>query len=54
MLVGWIHKERGTGSRMHTHKNEQFNYVVRWTLVGSEAVRQKQEGGRVALVLPDE
>jgi quercetin dioxygenase-like cupin family protein len=35
MLVGWIHKERGTGSRMHTHRNEQFNYVVRGTLVGS-------------------
>jgi len=35
MLVGWIHKERGTGSRMHTHKNEQFNYVVRGTLTGS-------------------
>jgi quercetin dioxygenase-like cupin family protein len=35
MLVGWIHKERGTGSRMHTHKNEQFNYVVRGTLIGS-------------------
>ncbi|HSF22501.1 MAG TPA: hypothetical protein VLA81_10690, partial [Burkholderiales bacterium] len=34
MLVGWIHKERGTGSRMHTHRNEQFNYVVRGTLVG--------------------
>ena len=35
MLVGWIHKPRGTGSRMHTHKNEQFNYVVRGTLIGS-------------------
>ncbi|MGH8621262.1 MAG: cupin domain-containing protein [Burkholderiales bacterium] len=35
MLVGWIHKARGTGSRMHAHKNEQFNYVVRGTLVGS-------------------
>lgn len=35
MLVGWIHKPRGTGSRMHTHKNEQFNYVVRGTLKGS-------------------
>jgi len=35
MLVGYIHKERGTGSRMHAHKNEQFNYVVRGTLVGS-------------------
>lgn len=35
MLVGYIHKERGTGSRMHTHKNEQFNLVMRGTLVGS-------------------
>jgi len=35
MLVGWIHKPRGTGSRMHTHKNEQFNYVVKGTLKGS-------------------
>jgi len=35
MLIGYIHKPRGTGSRMHTHKNEQFNYVVRGTLKGS-------------------
>ena len=35
MLVGYIHKPRGTGSRMHSHRNEQFNYVVRGTLVGS-------------------
>jgi quercetin dioxygenase-like cupin family protein len=35
MLVGYIHKARGTGSRMHTHKNEQFNFVVRGTLMGS-------------------
>ena len=35
MLVGYIHKPRGTGSRMHTHPNEQFNYVVKGTLKGS-------------------
>jgi quercetin dioxygenase-like cupin family protein len=35
MLVGYINKPRGTGSRMHSHKNEQFNFVVRGTLVGS-------------------
>ncbi|MCW5605059.1 MAG: cupin domain-containing protein [Burkholderiales bacterium] len=35
MLVGYIHKPRGTGSRMHTHRNEQFNYVVKGTLKGS-------------------
>ena len=35
MLVGYIHKPRGTGSRMHSHKNEQFNFVVQGTLKGS-------------------
>ncbi len=35
MLVGYIHKPRGTGSRMHSHKNEQFNYVLEGTLRGS-------------------
>ena len=35
MLVGYIHKARGTGSRMHSHNNEQFNYVVQGTLKGS-------------------
>jgi quercetin dioxygenase-like cupin family protein len=35
MLVGYIHKARGSGSRMHTHRNEQFNYVVKGTLKGS-------------------
>jgi quercetin dioxygenase-like cupin family protein len=34
MLVGFIHKPRGTGSRMHTHRNEQFNYVLKGTLKG--------------------
>ena len=34
MLVGYIHKPRGTGSRMHTHPNEQFNFVVKGTLKG--------------------
>jgi len=35
MLVGYIHKPRGTGSRLHTHRNEQFNYVVQGTLKGT-------------------
>jgi len=35
MLVGYIHKPRGTGSRMHSHKNEQFNFVVQGTPKGS-------------------
>ena len=35
MLVGFISKPRGTGSRMHSHRNEQFNFVVQGTLKGS-------------------
>ena len=35
MLVGMIDKPQGTGSRMHSHANEQFNYVVKGTLQGS-------------------
>ena len=34
MLVGSIHKARGTGSRMHSHPNEQFNFVIQGTLMG--------------------
>jgi quercetin dioxygenase-like cupin family protein len=34
MLVGYIHKPRGTGSRMHSHPNEQFNLVVKGHLKG--------------------
>jgi len=32
MLVGYIRKARGTGSRPHSHPNEQFNYVLQGTL----------------------
>lgn len=32
MLVGYIRKPRGTGSRPHKHANEQFNYVLKGTL----------------------
>lgn len=51
MLVGYIHKPRGTGSRMHTHKNEQFNYVVRGTLVGSvDGKRVKAPAGTLIYI----
>ena len=32
MLVGYIHKAKGTGSRPHSHPNEQFNFVLQGTL----------------------
>lgn len=31
--VALVHKARGTGSKIHTHANEQFNYVVQGTLI---------------------
>ena len=31
--VAWVVKPRGTGSKLHTHPNEQFNYVVQGTLI---------------------
>ena len=34
MLVGYIHTPKGRGSRMDTHPNEQFNFVVKGTLKG--------------------
>jgi quercetin dioxygenase-like cupin family protein len=32
MQIGLIDKARGTGSRPHSHPNEQFNYVLKGTL----------------------
>ena len=32
MQVAIVHKEQGTGSRLHTHPNEQFNYVLKGEL----------------------
>lgn len=31
--IAWVVKPRGTGSKLHTHPNEQFNYVMRGTLI---------------------
>ncbi len=31
--VAYVVKPRGTGAKLHTHPNEQFNYVVRGTLI---------------------
>jgi quercetin dioxygenase-like cupin family protein len=51
MLVGYIHKPRGTGSRMHTHNNEQLNYVVRGTLMGSvNGVKVKAPAGSLIYI----
>ena len=32
IIVGLIHKAAGTGSKRHTHPNEQFNFVLDGTL----------------------
>ena len=33
IIVALIHKKRGSGSKRHTHPNEQFNYVLQGTLL---------------------
>lgn len=33
MQVGIAHKRQGTGSKLHTHPNEQYNFVLKGTLV---------------------
>lgn len=41
MIVGLIHKAAGTGSKRHTHPNEQFNFVLEGTLqcdIGDQTV----------------
>lgn len=52
MLVGYIHKARGTGSRMHTHKNEQFNLVVKGTLTGSVNGKRVRAGAGTLIYIP--
>lgn len=29
MQIALVHKEKGTGSRLHYHPNEQFNYILK-------------------------
>ena len=46
MLVGYIHKAKGTGSRPHSHPNEQFNYILQGTLdveIDGQNSKQRQE-----------
>ena len=31
--VAWLRKARGTGSKLHTHPNEQFNFVLQGALI---------------------
>lgn len=51
MLVGYIHKAKGTGSRPHSHPNEQFNYILQGTLdVEIDGQKFKAKAGSVVYV----
>jgi quercetin dioxygenase-like cupin family protein len=51
ILVGYIRKPRGTGSRMHWHNNEQLNYVVQGTLMGEvNGVKVKAPAGSLVYI----
>ncbi|MDF1592112.1 MAG: cupin domain-containing protein [Desulfobacterales bacterium] len=44
MQIALVHKEKGTGSRLHSHPNEQFNYILKGTF------KAKVEGEEKTLV----
>lgn len=48
--VGLIHKPRGTGSRLHKHPNEQFNYVLQGTLRVKVGDQEEQIAGPGAVI----
>ena len=52
MMVALITKPRGTGSRVHVHKNEQFNYVLRGTLRCEVGGRKRVAGPGTLIYIP--
>ncbi|MBL6771176.1 MAG: cupin domain-containing protein [Rhizobiales bacterium] len=51
MLVGYINKAKGTGSRPHSHPNEQFNFILQGTLdVEIDGQKFKAKAGNVVYV----
>lgn len=52
MMVALINKPRGTGSRVHVHKNEQFNYVLRGTLRCEVAGKKSIAGPGTLIYIP--
>jgi len=44
MQVAMVHKEKGTGSRLHSHPNEQFNYVLRGKIRAKVEEEEKMIG----------
>lgn len=55
MQVGLITKPKGTGARLHTHPNEQFNYVLQGTLKVKVGEKDEQlvGAGSVIYIPPD-
>jgi hypothetical protein len=52
MLIGYIHKPRGTGSRLHTYRNEQFNYDVQDMLKGAMNGKRVIAPARTLIYIP--
>lgn len=53
--VGLVHKPAGSGSQLHTHSNEQFNYIVEGVLrvkIG-DADEYRATQGELVYIPPD-
>jgi len=52
MQVAMVHKEKGTGSRLHSHPNEQFNYVLRGKIRAKVEEEEKMIGPGDLVYIP--
>jgi len=50
--VAWLLKQRGTGSKLHTHPNEQFNIVLEGTMLADIDGQHVQVPPRHAIHMP--
>jgi len=52
--ISLVTKPRGTGANLHTHPNEQFNYVIKGTLRCTVGGQEKMVGAGEVIYIPPE
>ena len=50
--ISLVNKPRGTGANLHTHPNEQFNYVIKGTLRCTVGGQEKMVGAGEVIYIP--
>lgn len=54
IAISLVTKPRGTGANLHTHPNEQFNYVIKGTLRCTVGGQEKMVGAGEVIYIPPE